>query len=337
MTLWVARAGKYGEQENFALENNVVVVGWDDVPDLSGFEDRNQLRQHLTDTYRDKTSRAVGIWTTQLWNFARSFEQGDIVALPSKTRSTIAFGRISGNYRYVDGAPSGERHQRPVEWINTDLARSRLDSDLLYSFGAAQTVFKVTRNDAEDRIRTLLEGRAPRPASKEEEDEAETSIYIQQQADNQIVDFISRKFKGHDLTRLVAGVLEAQGYTVRSSPPGADGGVDIVAGQGPMGFENPRLCVQVKSGDDPVDVTVLRELRGVMNSYDADQGMLVSWSGFKRSVDKEARQLFFKIRLWDQSDLVKNIQRHFEHLSDQLQAELPMKRIWALVDEDEDM
>ena len=92
MTLWVARAGKYGEQENFALENNVVVVGWDDVPDLSGFKDQDQLRQHLTDTYPDRTSRAVGIWTGQLWTFARSFEQGDIVALPSRARSTIAFG-----------------------------------------------------------------------------------------------------------------------------------------------------------------------------------------------------------------------------------------------------
>lgn len=43
-----------------------------------------------------------------------------------------------------------------------------------------------------------------------------------------------------------------------------------------MGFEAPRLCVQVKSGDDPVDVTVLRELRGVMKAYRAEQGLIVS-------------------------------------------------------------
>ena len=101
-----------------------------------------------------------------------------------------------------------------------------------------------------------------------------------------------------------------------------------------MGFEAPRLCVQVKSGDDPVDVTVLRELRGVMKAYRAEQGLIVSWGGFKRTVDQEARQLFFEIRLWNQSDLVKAIQDAYEHLPDELQAELPMKRTWVLVVED---
>ena len=40
MALWVVRAGKYGEWENFALENNVVVVRWEEVPDLSEIGDR---------------------------------------------------------------------------------------------------------------------------------------------------------------------------------------------------------------------------------------------------------------------------------------------------------
>ena len=49
MTLWVARAGRYGKRENFALENNVVVVGWGELPDLSGIEDRDQLLNLLID------------------------------------------------------------------------------------------------------------------------------------------------------------------------------------------------------------------------------------------------------------------------------------------------
>lgn len=49
MTLWVARAGRYGKRENFALENNVVVVGWGELPGLSGIEDRDQLLNLLID------------------------------------------------------------------------------------------------------------------------------------------------------------------------------------------------------------------------------------------------------------------------------------------------
>ena len=64
-----------------------------------------------------------------------------------------------------------------------------------------------------------------------------------------------------------------------------------------MGFESPRLCVQVKSGDLPSDVKVLRELQGVMKNYQAEQELIVSWGGFKGTVYKEARRLFFEIRL----------------------------------------
>ena len=340
MALWVARAGRHGEREGYALENNVVVVGWDDVPDLSGIEDRDQLLNLLTDTYPDKNPKTIKNWETQLWAFVRRFQKDDLVALPLKTQSAIAFGRIAGNYRYASDAPSEARHQRPVEWINTNIARSRLDSDLLYSLGGAMTVFSVHRNDAEARIKALLEGK-PMPApvvvrrtNNEDEDAIAPAFDIQQQTDDQIVDFISRRFKGHELTRLVEGVLKAQGYTVQMSPPGADGGVDIVAGLGPMGFEAPRLCVQVKSGEDPVDVTVLRGLQGVMKNYRAEHGLIVSWGGFKRTVYQEARQLFFELRLWNQSDLVRKIQEIYENLPDELQAELPMKRTWILVVED---
>jgi restriction system protein len=33
--LWVVRAGKEGEQERAALENNLVTIGWNEFPDLS--------------------------------------------------------------------------------------------------------------------------------------------------------------------------------------------------------------------------------------------------------------------------------------------------------------
>ena len=31
MALWMVRAGKYGERENFALEKDVVCIGWDEM------------------------------------------------------------------------------------------------------------------------------------------------------------------------------------------------------------------------------------------------------------------------------------------------------------------
>jgi restriction system protein len=101
-----------------------------------------------------------------------------------------------------------------------------------------------------------------------------------------------------------------------------------------MGFDPPRLCVQVKSSNDPIDVKVLRELQGVMQNVSAEQGLLVAWGGFRQSVLAEARRQFFNLRLWDSGDLVSELLQHYEQLPKDLQAELPLKRIWALVPEE---
>ena len=58
---------------------------------------------------------------------------------------------------------------------------------------------------------------------------------------------------------------------------------------------------------------------------------MVSWGGFKGTVDKEARQIFFEIRLWDSDDLLSALFNNYEKLSEDIQAELPLKRIWTLV------
>ncbi len=101
-----------------------------------------------------------------------------------------------------------------------------------------------------------------------------------------------------------------------------------------MGFDPPRIAVQVKSSDAPVDVGVLRELQGVMPRFGADQGLIVSWGGFKESVMREARQLYFRIRLWDSGDVIAALAEHYDRLPDAMQAEIPMKQVWTLVVEE---
>jgi restriction system protein len=160
------------------------------------------------------------------------------------------------------------------------------------------------------------------------------TLDVEQYARDRIRSFIGRNFRGHELARLVTELMKAQGYQTRMSPPGADGGVDIIAGRGPLGFEPPRICVQVKSSEEPASVNVLRELQGVVRSFGADHGLFVSWGGFKSPVINEARRLYFEIRLWDGGDLVERVLENYDRLPDEVQAELPLKRIWTLVPEE---
>ncbi|MGB9615436.1 MAG: restriction endonuclease, partial [Fervidobacterium sp.] len=199
---------------------------------------------------------------------------------------------------------------------------------------AFMTVCKIERNDAENRIKKMLEGKILQQevvGSKRHEEE----IDIEEYAKDQIIKFLNANYKGHDLARLVTAILNAQGYVTTMSSPGPDGGVDILASSGPLGFDNPRICVQVKSSSSAIDVSVLRELQGVMQKVRANQGLLVSWGGFTQKALQEARDSFFTIRLRDQGTLLEEIFKCYDKFDDELKAELPLKRIWALVKEGE--
>jgi len=329
MAVWLVRAGSYGEREEFVLSKGVAAIGWEDLPDLSKISTREELDAFVRQTYPDEKPNTVTNWVGQLWTFLKRIHEKDLIILPLKKSAAIAIGEVTGPYHYRPDFPPDARHTRAVKWVRTDIPRTSFDQDLLYSFGAYLTVCQIQRNNAEERIRAVLSGKVL-PPPEDLEPEPGEKFDLEQVAQDEILKHIAQHFRGHDLARLVESILIAEGYHTQRSPVGPDGGVDIIAGKGPMGFDIPKLCVQVKSSETPADVAVLRELHGVMKGFNATQGLLVSWSGFKNSVDPEARRLFFEIRLWDSRDLVKALLSNYERLPEALQAELPLKRIWAL-------
>lgn len=340
MTIWMVRAGGQGENENLALGKGLVVVGWEDLGDLSFVSTQEELRTLCENTYQDASRSRISNFVGQLWSFKDRIQIGDLVALPLKTQSSaIALGKVTGDYKYVSNNPFDAKHTRKVDWIQTDIPRSNFGQDLLYSLGAFMTVCRIKRNNADERIKVILNGAPdpnltsplPEPGVEPDDTETEPPLDIEQYSKDQIHAYIGAKFKGHELSRLVTSILKAQGYKTEMSPPGPDGGLDIIAGQGAMGFNPPRLGVQVKSGGGSVDVTILRELKGVLKNFGAEQGLLVSWGGFKSSVYKESRTLLFEIRLWDADTLIQNLIDYYDKLPDTIQAEIPLKRIWTLV------
>jgi restriction system protein len=82
-------------------------------------------------------------------------------------------------------------------------------------------------------------------------------------------------------------------------------------------------------------VRVLRELQGVMQRVNAKQGLLVAWGGFTKDAVQEARNVFFSMRLWDQGELLNETAKYYEQFEDELKAELPLKRIWTIVEEED--
>lgn len=340
--VYLARAGKVGQDEDVALDEGIAVIGFDEVPSLEGAKDYDAIYDMVEKTYPNMKTRAIGNFAGQIWAFALAMKEGDFVVLPRKLTSQIAIGRVTGPYRYrkVGGA---FRHTRAVDWIRSDVPRTAFEQDLLHSFGAFMTVCNISRNDAERRVAAVAAGGAdPGPMLTIEKSrkpgstvptppELEVLPDLGQLAHDQIVAHIQSRFAGHALAILVDAVLRVDGWVTKASPPGADGGVDILGGRGPLGLDMPRLCVQVKSQNSPADVTVYRTLQGTMQTFKAEQGLLVCWGGFNKTVNAEARQGHFTVRLWDSGDLVEAIYRTYDKLPAEIQADLPLKKVWMLV------
>ncbi len=119
------------------------------------------------------------------------------------------------------------------------------------------------------------------------------------------------------------------------SLPGPDAGIDILAAPGTFGFSEPRICVQVKSQQSPIERTVLDALGGVMKEGNATHGLLVCWGGFESSIDRDETQQFFHVRLWGADDLIDELLGVYDRLDADLRALVPLKRVWTLAAPDE--
>lgn len=347
MSLWLIRAGSHGEFETKFLEEKRVYVTWDRLStDLSKLQERSELIQALEANEPGAKPKKLMNHASQIWPFAKVMKKGDWVVLPLKTQQTIYIGEITGDYHFEKSGPNPFFHWRSVKWIGEAIPRQRFGQDLLHSFGAFMTICSIKRNNAVDRVKAMKEsGWKEDPGKKggglksngaaqetgDAEDLGTDLIDLEQEGLDRISMMIQAQFAGHGLTRLVEGILKAQGYTTYRSPEGADGGADILAGMGPLGFGTPQLCVEVKSQDTPVDRPTVDKLLGAMSKFNAPQGLFVSWGGYKSNVQKDLSQSFFKVRLWSRLELLEALFAHYDKLDEELKAELPLKRIWTVV------
>lgn len=338
MALWLVRAGSYGEQEQRCLDNGFVTIGWSDLPDLSIIDSREKLKNLYREFYDGEKEAAINNRIGQIWTFLKKISVGDLVALPLKSSPLIAFGKVTGSYEFKNDQGEDIKHTLSVDWIDKEVPRTRFDQNILYSFGAFMTVCQIKRDKAEEKVQKVLQGRNYKnniiesaDTSEDPIDDTSTVIDISELARNQITEHINNIFKGHKLEVLVEAILQTQGYVTDRTVVGTDGGADILAGKGSLGLESPRILVEVKSEDTPISLDVIDRARGAVEKFGAEQGLVVSLNGFKNGVKKKCRDSYFKIRLWDQDDLLNALFKAYDRMPEQIQSELPLKKTWTLV------
>lgn len=340
---WTVRTGRSGERTEWSLANGVVGGGWTEMPDLTEVLDKEDLRKIVSEVYGGSKNVVANI-TGQLWTMRTRIQDGDFIALPIRATSQVAFGQVLGGYKYLkDQDDPTRRHVIQVKWLKTDVPKSLLKQDLLYQLGSALTVFEVGNNDAAYRLENVMSGKAdpgarsvlnqgaaPSALISPQRDlsEPNESINLEEVAQDEIARRLQEDFKGHDLSEFVEALLTAEGFKCRNSPPGADGGVDILAGMGPLGMDSPKLVVQVKSQTSAVSDTVLQQLNGAIHRFQADQALLVTFGGVTGQAKAYLETQYFNIRVWTMDDIIQSIFKHYSALDSETRARLPLKQIW---------
>lgn len=322
--IWGIHAGKTGDAHTLFTKHNVVALGWHDVGDLSSLKpDRDSFKARVATTYPGHKPGAIPVDAGQLYRFVHEMQPGDLVAYPSKTDRHIYIGQVTGPYSYDAALSPTYPNRRPVKWLR-DVPRTTFTQGALYEIGSSMSLFQI-KNYA-DEFRAALSGKViPTPAA-EDTTVAGVAKDIEETTRDFILKKLAQELKGHPLADFVAHLLSTMGYRTRVSPPGPDGGIDIIAHKDELGFEPPIIKVQVKSTEGSIGDPVVSSLYGKV--VHGEFGLLVTLGSFTTQARNFA-QSKSNLRLIDGTNLVDLILQHYEQFDSRYKGLLPLRRVYV--------
>ena len=167
---------------------------------------------------------------------------------------------------------------------------------------------------------------------EENPDESRTNVSFEnanEQAWTEIEEHISKMDPYDFQNKLIPGLLKGMGYHVAyTAPPGADGGVDIVAYPDPLGTKEPTIKISVRRRVQKADVKDLREFLSRIHS--GEVGIFISVAGFTSDTERECRSDQRKIRLIDLDKLFDLWVEHYPKIPESSRKLLPIKPVWFL-------
>jgi restriction system protein len=325
---WVVRVPKGQEVIQKVQKEGIVAVGFAITQSVADITDREEFKTLYRSVRPDATEPRVKTAAGQLYRLARVIEEADWILTPAREARKVLFGRVIGGYVFIpDVLGPGFSHARKVKWEG-EFSRDAMSTDLRNSMSALSTIQNIDKH-AVELLQLMRQPQLARPIvvpSGREEDEP-VSFYeeTRAKADELISDLISG-IDPYDFQQLVAGLLEAMGYRTRTSERGPDQGVDIIAHPDPLGFEIPRIKVQVKHRQSAAGGPEIRNLVGTLG--EGEKGLFVSTGGFTIEAKNEGRRTT-RLTLVDGEEFVNLLTEHYEKLDPDYKAIVPLRKIWV--------
>lgn len=329
-TMWMVRAGEGGFRFDDFKEGSRVSIGWDEIGTLSALRSREDFNRTVSATYPNSRKGQVISAASTLYRFVREIRVGDAVITYGPSERVYLVGTVSGEYEFSPQLSSEQPNIRVVKW-HGQVSRDALSVGARNSLGSTLTLFQVPAEVAEE-IHALLQGKpAPRVETLAVPGETETEQVedLYKDIQGKGFEFIKDKVNmldWEDMQELVAGLLRAMGYKTRISPNGADRGKDIVASPDGLGFEDPRIVVEVKHRGAAMGSQEIRSFLGGRHAN--DKGLYVSTGGFTKDARYEAERASIPLTLMDLDDLVKSLLDHYEKMDIDMQRLIPLRKVY---------
>ena len=116
-SIWVYSPGEGARKWQECLDENVMLLGWDDMENFRDYETRQDIVERLREVYGN-TENAYTNDSLAIWQFCREMRPGDIVYVKRGLTLIVGRGVVKGGYTY-----NGERYEyknsRAVEWTHS--------------------------------------------------------------------------------------------------------------------------------------------------------------------------------------------------------------------------
>jgi restriction system protein len=318
--IWVIRAGK--SIADRIEQSKLVAIGWYQMGDLSKLNTREDFKAKYREVYAENDNR-VGIGAGQLFRFSKEISIGDTVLTPLSASREILIGKITSDYKYDKIAISESYpNVRSVEWLKK-ISRDIVSQQMRNSLGGLQSLFTITDHGKE--VEKLLGAEPAKAKPVPEEPQTPYHEEVQAKADEMISDLLSQ-IAPYEFQNLVAALLRAMGFYTKISQPGPDGGIDIKAFPDALGFQTPRIRVQVKHRKGSATAPEVQQLAGATKGENFN-GLFVSTGGFTNQAITEGDK-HPHITLIDRDDFVSLLLGQYEKLEPEYQALVPLAKVY---------
>jgi restriction system protein len=341
--VWVVRLGEGGEIVDWCREKGVIAIGWPEVGDLSAFENYEDLRKKVYETYRTsyRSLGSAGVSAGMLWSFVHDISQEDIVLSPKKETRELFVGKVTGPYLYDPNLISRDYpNTRAVDWKGV-VPYDNVPREVWRSMTAWQTLFELSTPEAVNASRRLIKdlqaGALPQIETPEEQaaraiEEGQRLFEDTIRRSMEILATHFDKFSGQEFQELVWATLKAAGLYPKPLRRGPDQTIDIEAYRDPLRLGPPRILVQVKHREAQVSGPEMQQFIGAMNR-EGDVGLFISTSGFTSAARQAAGRSHKPVTLMGWEDFIELFLKVYDRLDNVFKARVPIRSVKILSSE----